>query len=188
MDTGTILMVVGAIVVVALVALLVWAASRKRRTQQLRERFGPEYERTVESAGDRRKAEEELARRERRRQQLDIRPLDRVKAEQYMDEWRRVQSRFVDAPEEAVNDADRLVTAVMHERGYPMDEFEQRAEDISVDHPDVVNDYRRAHRIAGDSRRGSADTEALRDAMVRYRALFDRLLEIRPTSRRGEDQ
>jgi hypothetical protein len=162
---------------VIVVAVLVWRMNARRRTAQLRERFGPEYDHTVEQASTRRGAEVELRAREARRDQLDIRPLAPSSRERYAQEWTQVQSRFVDDPVAAVSAADTLVTSVMRERGYPMDGFEQRAADVSVDHPDVVENYRSAHRVSDLSARGEATTEDLRQAMQHYRSLFDDLLE-----------
>lgn len=168
-------LIIVALVVVAVVIVL--AVRRKGSADDLRERFGPEYDRTVDAAGSRKEAEEELRAREERHAQLDIRPLDPRAREQYLGAWREVQGRFVDAPEDAVRDADALVNDVMRERGYPMEDFEQRAADISVAHPQVVSDYRAAAEIARRNREGQASTEDLRQAMVHYRALFDSLLD-----------
>lgn len=164
-----VLVAVGAVIVVALV---VWQGLKTRRTRTLQDRFGPEYDRTLERAEDKREGEADLAARVKRRDELDIRPLAPAARDRYADEWRRVQTRFVDDPQGAVQEADALIQAVMRDRGYPVDDFEQRAADISVDHPHVVENYRAGHRLAG-----SADTEQQRQAMVHYRALFDELLE-----------
>jgi predicted nucleic acid-binding protein len=166
------------LVVVVVAALAYWALTRRRRrTEQLRERFGPEYEHAVEERGDRRQAEAELAERRERRARLDIRPLDPGARERYGERWQAAQRRFVDKPIEAVGEADALVAAVMSERGYPVsDEFDQRAADISVDHPVVVEHYRAAHEISLRTTAGEASTEDLRQAMVHFRALFDELL------------
>lgn len=168
-----------ALIALALVAgmLAAWLVLQRRRSAYLRERFGPEYERAVQQIGDRRRAETELERREKRVEQLQIRPLPLSEAQRFADAWRKVQARFVDDPSGAVADADRLVAEVMQARGYPVGEFEQRAADISVGHPDVVEHYRAAHRIALTNERGQATTEDLRQAMVHYRALFGHLLE-----------
>jgi hypothetical protein len=182
MDTWVWIVIAAA--VVAVVALLVlWAASRKRRTSHLREGFGPEYDRTVEEAGSRRAAESELSEREKRREELDIRPLAPGTRDRFADRWRTVQERFVDDPNGAVGDAHVLVIEVMRERGYPTDDFEQRAADVSVDHPHVVENYRSAYDISRRSENGEAETEDLRQAMVHYRALFDELLEAEPAAR-----
>jgi hypothetical protein len=174
MDTWVwIVIVVAAAAVIVLAAL--WALKR-RRTGELRDRFGPEYERTVESEDGRRAAERELRRREERREELDIKPLTPAARDRYTDSWRDTQARFVDDPGSAVGDADRLVQQVMSERGYPTDDFEQRAADISVDHPEVVEHYRAAHAIAVAHERGDADTEDLRKSLVHYRTLFEELL------------
>ena len=158
------------------VFLVVMAALRTRRTRRLQDRFGPEYDRTVETADNRRDAERELRDRERRREHFDIRPLPPAARDRYAEQWRMTQERFVDKPAESVAAADTLVTAVMRERGYPIEDFEQRAADVSVDHPNVVENYRSALRIARASATGDATTEDLRQAMVHYRSLFDELL------------
>ena len=171
MDTW-VWIVLGVIVLAALV-LLALAAMRKRRSEQLREGFGPEYDHVVEETGDRRAAERELSERRKRHEELDIVSLsDGVRA-RYAEEWKQVQARFVDEPEAAVRDADQLVQRVMSDRGYPVaDDFERRAADVSVDYPDVVENFRDGHRLAGES-----DTESLRQAMVHFRSLFAELLE-----------
>ena len=175
-----ILIVVGAALV--LVALLGVAVAGRRRRTAVRERFGPEYDRTVARAGGRRGAEAELAERERQRQRIDIVPLAQAARERYLETWRAVQTRFVDNPSGAVSEADRLVTDVMRDRGYPIDDFEHRAADISVDHPDLVENFRAGHEIYLRSDRGEASTEDLRQAFVHYRALFEELLETREAS------
>ena len=181
METWVWIVVIVAVVVIAVIAFL--AVQRQRRkSEQLRERFGPEYDRTVSETGKRRSAESELSEREQRRDELDIRPLSDEARERYAGSWRETQERFVDAPSEAVRDADRLVQQVMRERGYPVDNFEQRSADVSVDHPDVVQDYRAAHGISMANEHGEASTEDLREAMIHYRSLFERLLESRSVS------
>ena len=165
------------VVAVVLVALVVWRAIASKRTRTLQGRFGPEYDRTVESADTKRDAERELAARADRRDELDIRPLAPGARERYVVEWQQVQARFVDDPDGAVRSADMLIQTVMSERGYPMDDFEQRAADISVDHPDVVQNYREGHRLTRAAATGDGTTEDLRQAMQHYRALFDELLE-----------
>jgi hypothetical protein len=162
---------------VVVAAVLVFVALALQRTKRLRERFGPEYNRTVEQRGGRREGEAELASRVERRERLEIRPLAPESRERYVESWREVQAGFVDDPAAAVGDADRLVAKVMSERGYPMDDFEQRADDISVDHPQVVERYRSAHGIAAKNEEGKATTEDLRQALQHYRALFEELLE-----------
>jgi len=171
---GWILIVVAAVVLIAIIA---WAAARSRRSKQLQEGFGPEYERTVERSGDRRAAESELEARRERREELDIRALQPAARERYVSAWHQTQARFVDAPADALTEADSLVTSVMAERGYPMEDFDQRAADVSVDHPTVVENYRAAHAISTASGRGQASTEDMRQAMVHYRALFEELVD-----------
>src|SRR5919198_82806 len=168
-----IVIAVGAAVVIAALAYTAWKA---RRTKTLQERFGPEYDRISEEADSRRDAEAELLERAKRREELDIRPLDPDARERYLVQWEEVQARFVDDPEEAVESADRLIQEVMRERGYPIDDFEQRAADLSVDHPEVVGHYRSAHAIATDRDTGGSRTEDLRRAMMHFRALFQEVL------------
>jgi predicted nucleic acid-binding protein len=162
--------------VVVVIAVALFAADR-RRSQQLEEKFGPEYGRAVRERGDRRAAESELREREQVRDRLEITPLSDRQRERYGREWEEVQSAFVDNPSSAVADADRLVAEVMRERGYPVDDFEQQAAVVSVDHPDVVANYREGHAIYLRCDRGDASTEDLRQALQHYRALFDDLLE-----------
>jgi hypothetical protein len=174
-------------VVVILAVALVWRRASRRRTERLKEAFGPEYERSKTEAGSRRKAESELAARQTRREGLDIRPLASEARDRYSAAWLQVQGRFVDAPGAAVTDADRLVSAVMRDRGYPMDDFDQRSSDISVDFPHVVNDYRAAHAISMANDHGKASTEDLRQAFVHYRSLFDELLGVQDDGARSQE-
>jgi hypothetical protein len=166
--------------VIALIVLAVAFAAfviiQKERSKKLKSRFGPEYDRLVRDSGSERRAEAELAKREKRIEKLHLRELNRGEIDRYTGSWRTVQTKFVDAPREAVAEADRLVRDVMATRGYPMTDFEQRAADISVDHPHVVRNYRAAHDIAARDAAGRATTEDLRQAMVHYRALFEDLL------------
>jgi FtsZ-interacting cell division protein ZipA len=175
MDTGLLVVI---LIVLALLVVLALVAGRQRRSRRLRERFGPEYDRTVAEAGDRKEAESRLEERTARRERLDIVPLDPADRTRYVEAWRLTQARFVDEPAEATREADRLITAVMRDRGYPIDDFEQRAADVSVDHPQVVDDYRAAQAIASANERSEASTEDLRQALVHYRSLFEELLEV----------
>jgi hypothetical protein len=169
-----IIVVVAAVIVLAAIA----AWMQQRRRSQLQDRFGSEYDHTVSERGERRAAEKELADRERKRERLDIVPLSPEAQARYSASWQGVQGHFVDDPVGAVNEADRLVTDVMRDRGYPIDDFEQRAADISVDHPDVVQNYRAAHAVYVKASDGNAaGTEDLRQGFVHYRALFEELLE-----------
>lgn len=170
---GWVLIAIGVVVVLAAIA---WRALAARRTRNLHERFGSEYDRTADRLGGTRQAEEELAAREERREQLAIRPLPAEARQRYAGQWQAIQAQFVDSPAPAVAAADGLVTSVMAARGYPTDDFEQRAADVSVDHPHVVQNYREARDISRASDRGQATTEDLRQAMQNYRALFDELL------------
>lgn len=169
--------IVIAIVVVAVLAVIAaTVVRRRRRTAALQQRFGPEYDRTVQARDDRRAAEADLREREKQRAGLDIRPLPEDMRVRFAHEWRGVQERFVDQPADAVVAADRLVYQVMEARGYPMAEFGSRADLVSVDHPEVAADYRFAHGIRERSEAGQATTEDLREALLRYRSLFSELL------------
>lgn len=169
------------IVAIVIVAVLIIAGalwSRRRRSEHLKDRFGREYDRAVEAKGGRSKAEADLAEREKRVEKLDIRPLSDEERRRFSERWTDVQARFVDDPARALAFADALLGEVMKARGYPVSDFEQRAGDISVDHPNVVEHYRTAHDIAERHTRGEASTEDLRQAMIHYRALFDDLVGV----------
>ncbi|MGV0836534.1 hypothetical protein [Mycolicibacterium thermoresistibile] len=174
---GWILVAVLAVIAVVAIIVAVRAMSMHRRSEHLKERFGPEYHRAVDQTGDERAAEKELAQRERKRKKLDIVPLPPEVQARYAEQWRQVQVAFVDNPSGAVGEADRLISQVMRDRGYPVDDFEQRAADISVDHPDIVDNYRSAHHIHLSQQRGDVGTEQQRQAFVHYRALFATLLQ-----------
>jgi hypothetical protein len=171
-------LLVAIIVIVVVVLALAWLLARQMRTTRLRKQFGPEYDRAVTDAGSRQAAEHELEDRRARRHKLEIVPLEVRARDRYLEEWHLVQARFVDSPGEATRSADRLINEVMRERGYPVEDFEQRAADISVDHPQVVDDYRAAHTVAEANERSQATTEDLRQALVHYRSLFEDLLEV----------
>jgi hypothetical protein len=164
---------------VAIVVLgVLFSAMRTRQSHSLQDQFGREYDRTVDKAGGRREAERELVERQQRHDELELRPLSPDARERYLQQWQATQSRFVDDPTGAVSEADELVQRVMRDRGYPVDDFEQRAADISVEHPDLVEKYRTADGIARASERGEASTEDLRHSVRHYRALFVELLEV----------
>jgi len=177
MSTTALVIIIGAIVIVAIAA---WAFLQKRRTTTLRSRFGPEYDSAVHQYGNRTNAERALEKRAERIQKYNIRPLNESEQHRFAEEWRRTQARFVDDPKIAVQEADHLVGEVMTLRGYPMADFDRRAEDLSVDHPTVIRNYRVAHELAVSDREGKATTEDMRRAMVHYRELFDELLETHP--------
>jgi hypothetical protein len=183
MDTW-VWIVIGAIVVLVVAVVAAYVVRQQRRRAELQETFGPEYERAVAREGDVRRGESDLIARRERRDKLDIRPLSPSSRDEYARTWEQTQARFVDDPADALRQADTLIIAVMQERGYPMDDFEQRADDISVDHPDVVQHYRAAHDVStrvGDHRDvstvSSVSTEDMRQGFVHYRALFQQLLE-----------
>jgi hypothetical protein len=172
-----ILIPIAAIVVIFVIVATAFIV-RRRRTDQLKRRFGPEYDRTVlEQHGDARVAEAALAEREKRVEKFPLRALSAVDREAYAMEWSAVQRRFVDDPSAAVGSADRLVGRAMIDRGYPMSNFEQQAADISVSYPVVVQNYRAGHEIVMRHADGHATTEELRQAMIHYRTLFDELLQ-----------
>ena len=175
MDTRILaFIVIGVVVLIVIAALL---AMRKRKSAQLKEHFGPEYDRVAQEQGDARHAEAVLSQREKRVEKLSIHPLPGFQREAYLQEWTAVQRRFVDDPSAAVTEADSLVTAVMSARGYPMSDFEQRAADISVNYPTVVHNYRSAREIVLRHATGHSSTEDLRQAFVCYRSLFEELLD-----------
>jgi hypothetical protein len=171
--------IVLAAVVILIIAVLAVMYVRKRRstTADLRQRFGPEYERAVREHGSEPKAEAKLADREKRVEKLTIRDLDPSERERFVERWGSVQSRFVDSPKGAVAEADDLVSSLMKTRGYPVSDFDQLAADISVDHPRVVDNYRTAHEIALRVGKDEATTEDLRTAMIHYRSLFEELVQ-----------
>jgi hypothetical protein len=169
---GWVLIAAAAAIVIGVV---LWQAMARRRTGRLREQFGPEYDRAVGSAESQKVAEAELQAREEHRERLTIKPLPEPARARYAEEWQAVQTRFVDDPQDAVAQADRLIESVMSDRGYPVEGFEQQAADISVDHPEVVENYRRGHRLA-QTTEGDDATEDLRQAMRHFRALFDELV------------
>ena len=176
MDSDTLMLVVIAAAVV-LVLLAAWAYIYRQRRLNLRDRFGPEYDRTVEAVGPAR-AESVLRDRANRVSRFNLRKLSQDQADSFAREWRRIQARFVDDPVGAVTEADQLVTQVMAARGYPLEDFDRRADDLSVDHPVVVQNYRTARALALRRQQGEAGTEEMRQAVVNYRALFDELLEV----------
>jgi hypothetical protein len=177
-DTQTWIIIAG-IVVLVLIALAAWFIYQKKQSRRLQERFGPEYDRSVDDLGSRTKAESELKSREKHGESLNIVPLSPSEAARFSETWKDLQGRFVDNPKSAVVQADQLVRELMLKLGYPMGDFEHRAADISVDHPTVVANYRAAQAIALRDERGEADTEELRKAVVYYRALFDELLAVK---------
>jgi len=175
--------IVIAVVVVLVVLGVIWIGLRARRSKGLQERFGSEYDRVAADAPTKRAAESELREREERREQFDIRPLEPEERKAYRAQWQTIQARFVDDPAGSLAAADSLIQTVMRERGYPVDDFDTRAGDLSVDHPDVVENYRAGHGIAVAHDRGKAGTEELRRAVQHYRALFAELVE--PESERA---
>ena len=182
-STALIVLIVCIAVVVVLAGTFLYL--QRRRSGTLKKDFGQEYERTVRNRGSQTKAERELEARRKRVEALDIRPLSRENADRFRNEWRDVQAKFVDEPQAAINDADRLLNDVLQTRGYPVGDFERRAEDLSVNHPNVVANYRKAHGIATAKDNGvEPETEQLRQAMVHYRSLFEELVGEAPSEQR----
>ncbi|MEX0682624.1 MAG: hypothetical protein WD904_01035 [Dehalococcoidia bacterium] len=176
MTLGIIIIIVVAAIAVAVLGYLLYAVNQKKHTGELKGRFGPEYDRTVEASGGRKEAEQDLAARQERVEKFDIRPLGETQRQDYVERWRVIQVRFVDDPVASLRDADALVGDVMTARGYPMATWDQRAADVSVDHPEVVANYRAGHETSQAMEAGTATTEQLRQAMVHYRKLFEDLL------------
>ena len=181
-------LIVLAAAVILVIWVFAWLYMRRRRntTADLQRRFGPEYERAVREHGSERKAEAKLADREKRVEKFKIRDLDPMEQERFSKQWQSVQSRFVDSPKGAVTEADDLVSSLMKTRGYPVSDFNQRAADISVDHPRVVENYRSAHEIALRVGKDEATTEDLRAAMIHYRSLFEELVQVPTTVEKKE--
>ena len=175
MDSSTLTLIVIAAAVVVL-GIVLWSAMRRRRTNTLRDRFGDEYDRTVEATGKRAEAEAALEEREHRVAKLDIRPLTPQERGDFSAEWREVKAVFVDSPVEAVHHADRLLSSIMKTRGFPMADFDRRYEDLTVDHGEVARHYREGHELTLRHERGQASTEDLRQAMIHFEALFDDLV------------
>jgi FtsZ-interacting cell division protein ZipA len=171
--------IVIAIAAVVAVLVVLWTGIRSGRSRRLKQQFGSEYDRVAADAPTKREAEAELLDRRRRHDEFDIRPLDPEQRDRYRAHWQAIQAEFVDDPATSVAQADSLIQTVMRERGYPVDDFDTRAADLSVDHPDVVENYRAGHGIAVAHDRGKADTEDLRKALRHYRALFVELLDVR---------
>ena len=184
MDTGLLIAII--IIIVVLLVLVAVLVGQRRRSRGLQERFGPEYRRTVARTGDQRAAESQLAEREQRRRQLTIVRLEPAARARYLEAWQATQGKFVDDPAGATREADALVARVMRDRGYPVDDFDQRAADVSVDHPQVAENYRAAHAVSVANEQGLVGTDDLRQAFVHYRSLFAELLEVREDGRREE--
>src|SRR5215510_10079601 len=177
MDTTNITVIVIAVVVAFIIGALLGAVfNRQRRTKRLQEKFGPEYERTINEIVNKRQAEHELETRLDHVKTLDIRPLSAEEIDRYTNEWRGTQAEFVDEPLTALQKADRIIREVMKTRGYPVEDFEQRVADISVDYPELVADYRGLHLITVKEDDDEVSTEEMRKAMVHGRALFENLV------------
>ncbi|WP_432824763.1 hypothetical protein [Dactylosporangium sp. CA-092794] len=182
--SGTpLLAIIVVVVVLIVIALVATSIGRYRRSKALRRRFGPEYDRAVSERPSRRAAERDLQQRERRHAELSLRDLEPRQRQRYADQWERTQAHFVEEPEAATREADALVTQVMAERGYPVDDFDTRVQDLSVEHSETLGHYRDAHEINKVNERGQASTEQLRQALMHYRVLFADLLGDRPGGR-----
>lgn len=176
MSTSTIIAIVLIVAVVLLLASLVAVTARKRRTSRLRDHFGPEYDRTLDETGKRRDAESELLSRKQEHEQLQLRPLTAAAQQRFIDAWTSVQTRFVDTPALALTEADTLVTQLLTERGYPVDDFDTKSRLLSVEHADVIDSYRNAHQVEVASRARTADTETVRNAFLDFRRVFDNVM------------
>ena len=175
MDTKFLIVaVVVVVVIVGAVAYLV--SARRKSSERAHDELGPEYDRTVQAMGGEKKAQTELDQRRKRVEALNIRPLSASERSGYTADWAAVQSKFVDAPGQAIVDADHLIMQVMQTRAYPVADFEQRAADVSVNYPTLVSNYRAARVIAVKNEQHQAGTEELRQAMIYYRSLFGELL------------
>jgi hypothetical protein len=176
---ATALIIIAGVILIAIVALVAMGFLRKRHSADLRTKFGDaEYDRALQEGASRRKAEAGLVDRTDRVKSFNLRPLGVAARTRFVETWSRVQARFVDGPGDAVTEADQLLTEVMLTRGYPVSSFDQRAADISVDYPLVLQNYRSAHVIALRQTHGQASTEELRQAMISYRTLFDALIGV----------
>lgn len=175
--SATVIVIILLVVLLIVVGGFALVMGQRTRSARLQQQFGPEYDRKVDEAGTQRKAESDLREREKRHKKIELRPLSDGVRRRYRDEWNDIQQRFVDEPGRAVEDADRLAVRIMQDRGYPVEDFDQQAADLSVDHPQVVQHYRAAHGVAVEHREGRADTEQLRAAVTSYRSLVDALLE-----------
>jgi type II secretory pathway pseudopilin PulG len=175
-NTTLIILIVVAIVVIVAIAIVGYQMARRKRTERLQEQYGPEYNRALDQADSQREAESELRDRSKRHEKLELRSLDSSEREDFERRWSDVQGQFVDDPKNAVHNADVLVLEVMSARGYPVEDFDQRADDLSVSHPEITQRYREASRIAQANEDGAVDTEDLRQAVTSYRALVLALL------------
>ena len=175
--TQIVVLVVVVLLALAVVAAVVAAAKRKRRTEQLKGTFGSEYDRTVEGSGKRRDAERELADRQERHRQLDIRPLSAASRQRYLTAWEGVQSRFVDRPVLALSEADTIVTQLLAERGFPVDDPRTSEEMLSVEHAHVLDSFRAGHAIEQANTSSRSDTEQVRQGMLHFRSVFEAMLE-----------
>lgn len=177
----TYITIIAVVLVLAVVGLsLAPIFIRRKRSEQLKNQFGTEYDQTVQTLGSEKKAHQELEERQKHVEALDLRPLSATERERYLTEWSAVQSKFVDEPGQAINNADHLIMEVMQLRAYPVSDFEQRAADVSVSYPELVSNYRAARAIALKNEQHQADTEELRQALIYYRSLFEELLETEP--------
>lgn len=185
---NTALIAVIVVLGIAVLGLIGYIVMRNRKSEELRSRFGPEYDRTLKETGDKTRAEAALSERQKRVERLTLKPLTPQDTARFRESWSRVQTRFVDDPRGAVTEADQLLGEVMSTRGYPVGNFEQQAADISVHHPRVVENYRAGHEIAMRHSKGEASTEDLRQAMIHYRTLFAELVGEKDLSRAKEPE
>ncbi|MGI5132158.1 hypothetical protein ACQEVB_35510 [Pseudonocardia sp. CA-107938] len=188
MDTTTLVLIIVVIVLVLVVAIGGFMLARARRSQQLQDRYGPEYQRSLDETGDRRAAEAELAEREARRKKLDVRDLSAEERQHFAASWTEVQRGFVDDPVRAVREADALVVEIMRTRGFPADDADRRTDDIAVDHPEIAQRYRDARAVRDATNQGSVDTETQRNAITSYRDLVEALLGDQHAAEHAKEQ
>lgn len=177
MNTTYIITIIAVLVILVLGIILGLTFSRRQRSKRFQNKFGPEYDRTVQNAGNEKKAQAELSERQKHVETMNVRPLSREEHDRYLAEWKAVQAKFVDQPGQATVEADHLIMEVMKARAYPVSDFEQRAADLSVTYPALVSNYRAAREIAIKNEQHSANTEELRQAFIHYRSLFEELLK-----------
>ncbi len=182
MDLNTLIVILTTVIVLVVGGVLAYVFYFRQRTKRLKEDFGPEYNRAVEEVGNRKQAEDVLASRQERIESFRIRKLEPEEREQFLKKWKTIRADFVNDPGVEVEEADRVITEIMLARGYPMTQFDQRVENLSVNHPEVVSLYRQAHSVAVKNRQSNVNTEELRQAMLKYQALFDELLDLHESS------
>jgi CHAT domain-containing protein len=178
MNLNTLIAILTTVIILVVGGVLAFVFYYRQRTRRLKEDFGPEYNRALEEVGNRKQAEDVLENRQERIESFRIRKLEPEEREQFLKKWTTIRADFVNDPGVEVEEADRVITEIMLARGYPMTQFDQRVENLSVNHPEVVSLYRQAHSVTVKNRQSNVNTEELRQAMLKYQMLFDELLEL----------